>query len=471
MAKATIGRLSAILSLNSAQFSKGLTKASKRSAKFGQALAGVTKKVALFGTAVTAAAVTGLAFMVRNSFKAIDKVTKLSTALNITTEDLVSFGHAAEIYGGTQEGLHKGISIFVRRIGEAKQGLGEAKRAFEEMGLDHVALSAMDTGEAFRVVADRIAAIDNTADRAAIAYQAFGRQGQSLMNLLMGGRKALNENRKDAENLGITYNTLSGKAIEGANDALNRVGKVFVGVANTISIQLAPLVEKLATGFTDLATQGDGLKGAVVDAFNFIGIAVAGTTDFIENTARALKVVTRELGRIQLFALQIAKTVFGTYIPGVIEDYKNYIAHLDKELAKKTGNNLKAFQNFMVNAAPMPGPPPPKTGPASLPGVNDPDRASPFVWDELGKKKTAEEIAKELADQMKDANGKLGAGGVSAADSVGGAPTSFLQGNIHRTAFGGGDEIQDAKGDPEQTSLLRDILLALQIGLTPTPTV
>jgi hypothetical protein len=80
-------------------------------------------------------------------------------------------------------------------IGEAAMGLGTAKVALEELGVDIDTFTALSPDEQFKQIADQIANIENPAKRAAMATQIFGRAGADLIPMLEGGGCCIRESR------------------------------------------------------------------------------------------------------------------------------------------------------------------------------------------------------------------------------------------------------------------------------------
>ena len=76
-------------------------------------------------------------------------------------------------------------------VGEAMLGTGKARAAMEAMGIEVQAFGALNADEQFLQLADKIAALENPADRAAMATSVFGAAGADLLPMLMQGREAI----------------------------------------------------------------------------------------------------------------------------------------------------------------------------------------------------------------------------------------------------------------------------------------
>jgi|TARA_Y100000310_G_scaffold51927_1_gene47792 uncharacterized protein with GYD domain len=297
MAKTTIGKLSAILSLNTAQFSKGMRSAGKQFKAFRKSVNAAGVRVVKFGAALGAAAVAGAALLVRQSFKAIDSLGKMSDALNISTEQLAALRHAAKITGTESSQLDKGLQFLNKTLGEVSTGIStEATKALEEMGLRAEDLIKLDTGQAFTEVADKISKMDNSFERAAISQRVFGRGGKELINLLMTGREGIAAFGDEADRLGITVSRVEANQIEGANDAITRLAATFQGIANQVAIVVAPAIEMIAEKFTNTVGSAGNLRETIVGIMKKIAKAIAVVIVVVDRLARGFKVIGSFLG-------------------------------------------------------------------------------------------------------------------------------------------------------------------------------
>lgn len=258
-----------------------------------------------FGAGLIAiAGIGGLGFMIAKSMKAIDATAKLAASLDISTEALKGLELAAKISGAELTTITKGIEIMVRRLGEAKMGIGEAKRGLDNMGLSVDDLIAAGTEEAFKQIAEEISKIPSAADRAVNAYMIFGRQGVKLLNTFKDGRKGIEAFRKEAERLGVTFNAIDAAKVEAANDAIVRARTVLEGLITKVTIELAPVIEAMATSFVTMATEGEGAGNAIAGSFELLAISIAKAADQIGlfgEKARILRAVMSDSGKFTGF--------------------------------------------------------------------------------------------------------------------------------------------------------------------------
>ena len=228
-------------------FDRNIKKSRKNVRNFRTTAAGAIKTIGKFaGGLVAAAGVAGVVVFIKKSMAAIDVTAKLSDRLRIATEDIIALRHAAEITGVASDALDKSLEMFVRRLGEVRQGTGEAKRALEELGIDVNKLVTLSPAKAFSLIADEINKMALQADKAVVAYQLFGRAGTKLLNTLALGSEGLAEMKRDAEALGLTFSRFDAAKVEEANDAIQRMRSTFVGIGQDAAIGLAPVIQALS---------------------------------------------------------------------------------------------------------------------------------------------------------------------------------------------------------------------------------
>lgn len=258
---ATISTLAVNLVARTSAFEKGMKRGRKATKSFKtsvtSASASLGKLAAGLGLAV---GIRGMQTMVKNTLAAIDAIAKMGKELQISTEALVGFEHAAKINGSTIQDVQKGIQIMVRRLGEAKNGYGEGKRGLDAIGESAQNLIDMGTEKAFMRIADAVKQSTTAADKANIAYQFFGRSGVNLINLLNEGSSGLRVMRNEVDALGVSFNEVDAAKVEEANDSIVRMKAAFAGLGNLITIKLAGPLEVSANILKKMITDARDLK-------------------------------------------------------------------------------------------------------------------------------------------------------------------------------------------------------------------
>tara|TARA_R110000824_G_scaffold11593_3_gene50814 strand:+ start:6124 stop:7500 length:1377 start_codon:yes stop_codon:yes gene_type:complete len=251
---ATVATMAVNVIARTGDFDKKLDSAGKKAKGFGSGIGGAMKAaISPAALAVAAIAAVGAALMkVNAAMERLDEVAKKSKSLGISGQDLMGFQHAAELAGVSAGGFSTAMQKMQKGIGEAMGGTGIAKDALADMGIELESFGALNADEQFLQLADKIAAVQNPAERAAMATAVFGRAGADMLPMLMQGRDAIEGQMESLKELQGELTDMDLKAIEDSNDAWTKVGKAFDGIWNQLSVMLAPAFEWLANTIVDV---------------------------------------------------------------------------------------------------------------------------------------------------------------------------------------------------------------------------
>ena len=218
-----------------------------------RAAGAITKRVAQVGAAAAAAGVAAMAALVSSSMKSVDELAKVSDKLGTTTEALAGLHHAAEITGVSTALMDKSMQRLTYAVSEATTGVGLAKDAILELGLDAEVLNKMPLDEKMATLSDAFENVENHADKVRIAMVLFGAKGGSVLNTLAAGRAGLAEFAREAEHLGLAVARVDAAQIEQANDAVTRAKGVFTGLGNQLATAFSPVIQGVADAFRQSA--------------------------------------------------------------------------------------------------------------------------------------------------------------------------------------------------------------------------
>ena len=313
------------------------------------------------GQALALGGIAGLGYMAKQTMSAIDQVGKMSDELNVSTEALIGWEHAAKLSGSSMPDLHKGLQIFVRRLGEAKMGLGEARNGLDAIGMSAEELAGKGTEGAFEEIANQIAGIEDASERAQIAYAFFGRGGVNLMNMFMAGADGIRTMRNEAESLNMTYSRFDAAKVEALNDAIAQMRGATQGLVNQGIIQAAPYIEAMVDMLTEAATGSNDFGAAVVDASEVAVLGLAKVGREIDKIITAVPRMKSD-AKLALLMLQRGATILeGNTAAGKTKSawtkrgrekataqYEGYVKRL-AEIDKQIGIETDLFP--MVNEA------------------------------------------------------------------------------------------------------------------------
>lgn len=276
---ALIGALRVSLSAETAQFEQGMRRSQRTAQTTAQS---IKKSFAGVGRAIAGGLTAGLSVGLLAGFakQALDyasAIGEVSQQLGVTTKDLQVFRFAATQAGISQEEMEKALQRLTRSMGEAQVGSKRMIAAFGAIGISVDDLRGKDAGQVLRMMADGLAKVESSSQRAAVEAAILGRNGQQLDTLLSGGSKAINQLALAAEELGVV---LSDEQIQRADDTADKLE----AVKTVLAAQIAGVVADNAESILSLANALAQLAGAIAKflgtnprlAFALLGAALGG---------------------------------------------------------------------------------------------------------------------------------------------------------------------------------------------------
>jgi hypothetical protein len=172
-----------------------------------------------------------------------ESLAKTAYKLGVTIEELQLLRHAAKMSDVEIESFDTSLARFTKNMADpGKRGL------FTALGIDPK--KAKSTKEAFLSVADAVKKIQNAGLRTRVLSELFGREGLTgnIAGLFKGGRVELEKLMAEKRQFGLMSDDDIRKA-EAFSDAWKRFGEVFIGIRNSVGIELLgpfqELIEKI----------------------------------------------------------------------------------------------------------------------------------------------------------------------------------------------------------------------------------
>jgi len=225
------------------------------------------KTVFSFRTAlVSLAGAGGFGFLIKSSMDSIDKISKLSRTLGISVADLRKLEFAADLSGLSIDTVARAVRNLNRVMVDFQGGTGDAKDAFDELGITSDDLNAV-MGDQFKVLellADRFGNVENSAVRSSIAQDLFGGRASEMLLVLEEGADGIARISNEAERFGLVMSAEAAKGVEDANDSFTRLFALFKGLRDSVVSFLAPAikaaVEKAQEFIEGLMAKENGVK-------------------------------------------------------------------------------------------------------------------------------------------------------------------------------------------------------------------
>jgi len=232
------------------QASQGLQSIGKNLDQVSKSFSTIGKTAVVTGAAITGAMAVSLK-TVLDYGNQLDKMSKMS---GIAVDSLSRLGYAAIQEHGSIESINTAMKILGSRMIDASDGLMEARRAFDRLGI-----SVTDSQGRFRTLdsvfleaVDRFDSLGSEAEKTSVAMDLFGRSGTELIPMIKMGRQEIEALGREAEALGIVLTTKEAGALKLIDDLMVTVQKGTLGLVNTIALSLIPEILTLAVGAKEL---------------------------------------------------------------------------------------------------------------------------------------------------------------------------------------------------------------------------
>jgi hypothetical protein len=216
------------------------------------------------GAAIGAAAlVRGTARFVVSTMNMGDALDDTSQQLGLTVRQLQAFQHAAGLAGVDSTAFALALRTLQTNTAAAATGGGEAAASFRRLGVEvRDANGELRPGNAILLdVARQLSAVEDSAERVALAQQLMGRSGRRMIPMLAELRDGAGGVEAELDRLGGGMSELAVRQSVSLTHNLARLRLAFVSIRSVIATRVFPVVDRAVVFMTRLAA---GI-GRVVD--------------------------------------------------------------------------------------------------------------------------------------------------------------------------------------------------------------
>lgn len=269
--------LLARITLDKSAYEKGLGDAEKESKSFGDRLKSGLGGAAKIGAAAIGAVAAGSAALTKAMIDGAseasqygDTVDKMSQKLGLSAKAYQEWDYVLQISGADIQSMSVGLKTLTNKFDEAKNGSDKATAMFNKLGLSMEDISDLSREDLFEQVIYAFQGMEDSAERAALANDLFGRSGQELAPLF-------NTSAEETKNLIAQVNELGGvmsdEAVKSAatyQDSLTSLRTALSGAKRSMLGEFMPSITTVMDGISELFTTGGTDK--IVEGINsFVG--------------------------------------------------------------------------------------------------------------------------------------------------------------------------------------------------------
>lgn len=211
--------------------------------KAGKVAAGAA---AAIGTAIIGTG-TALVGMANDASKTADDIDKMSQKIGMSAEGYQEWSYIMEQNGMDVDKLQTGMKTLVNQMDKVKSGNEDAIATFQQLGVEVLNAdgSMRSQEEVMNDTIRALAGMKNSAERAKLATELFGKAGTEMAPMLNQGAGAIDDLKQRAHDLGLVMSDEAIKAGVEYGDLSNDLQKSFSMLKTNLGAALFPVLNSL----------------------------------------------------------------------------------------------------------------------------------------------------------------------------------------------------------------------------------
>ena len=286
------------------------------------------------------AAMAGVKNVIGMAFEGLDRIDALDEAaskIGITYNALQDLKFAAEMTGGSFEGMVSALAKMQANIAS-----GSATEALNKLGLSAQYLKQLAPEKQFAEINQRLSEIKNTGERIDLTKGLYGKGGVELMNVINSGKAGLTEMSRQVELFGGHLTDAQRSMATMAQGDIEGLKESWGFIKDQIAVAIAPALIVITQSIVKFVEESGGLAPLVYGWADAIVEFTAGAVDAFAT-----------LGDIYKVSKAIAS--IGTWATDPVGQYKNALEAVDVLLDKNLGKTesygdaiRRRYQEFKV---------------------------------------------------------------------------------------------------------------------------
>ncbi len=218
--------------------------------------------------AVAAAAAAGIA-MIKSGLETIDAQANLAQSLGTTTRSIQVLTFAGDLAGVSMDEIAAATKKLTLKLSDAAGGTGTAVDALKRLHLTASDLQALPLDERIAAIQDALAKFVPPAERAAVASALFGDKAALAFSRIDSA--TLRQASQDITDFGVAVSDQDADQIRTAGDAIDRLGLVWLGLTNQLTVAVAPALETVANALANATRKGGIFQTSIAFLGDHIG--------------------------------------------------------------------------------------------------------------------------------------------------------------------------------------------------------
>lgn len=245
---------------------KKIEKTDKKGKGIGETLGNGIKTAAKWGAAIVGAAATAGTAMVGMATKTAancDEIDKMSQKLGISREAYQEWNYILSQNGADINSLGAGMKTLTANMDKVTEGNKTAISNFDRLGISvYDSTGKLKSQEQmFEETVKAMQGMEDGTEKARLATELFGKQGQELMPLLNGEAGSVEELKQKAHDLGMVLGDETVDAGVSFTDTMDTLKRAGTGLFNSLGGTVMPIVEQFANYIIDNMPMIQGIIG------------------------------------------------------------------------------------------------------------------------------------------------------------------------------------------------------------------
>lgn len=291
-----IGDLAVRIFADTGELASGLSKAKDGLKEVAsEARAGATS-VAKYGAAAAAAGAAVAAAMVVSSAEAAKEIKNLSNIANTSTATFQKMAYGAKTVGIEQDKLSDILKDFNDRVGDFNTTGGGAMKDFFEKIAPKVGVTAesfknLSGDQALQLYVSSLEKANLSQADMTFYMEAMASDSTALLPLLKNNGKAMAEQAKHAEELGLVLSDIQTANLVALNKNIDSSKDIFSSLSSQLTAEFSPALSRVFKDFESIVKEAGGVGKVAKDGFNVAidaGVFLANAVDGVGRTFEVL---------------------------------------------------------------------------------------------------------------------------------------------------------------------------------------
>lgn len=253
-----IGKLAVAVVGDINDVKKSFAETKKEARGLAQDISGIgasLKTTSRIMAAAGAAIISGMVAITMKTIEAADAADKLAKQTGLTREEIQELGYAADQEHASLEKIATAILRLSRNMSDASRGTGEARYAFEKLGITVTKSDGQlrNSVDVMLDVADRFKNMRNETEMTAAAMQLFGRSGAEIVPFLRMGGDEIRNLMQEARDLGYVMDEETVGTLKTLDDQMTTLKASLAGVGRQIAAEVVPHLLEMSNKAVDAA--------------------------------------------------------------------------------------------------------------------------------------------------------------------------------------------------------------------------